>query len=75
MQESLGRYTVKLHKQWFDECSELSGKWKHAKLQWLQNLSQMSGDNNNIVKYEVWMFRENKGLSERQNEFEEIRWY
>jgi hypothetical protein len=44
---------LKLHKQWFDEYSQLSDKWKREKLQWLQNLSQMNGDNQNIVRREA----------------------
>jgi hypothetical protein len=34
------------HKPWFDKgCSELLDKRKQAKLQWLQNVSQMHGGN------------------------------
>jgi hypothetical protein len=32
-------------KPWFDdECSKLRDQWKQAKLQWLQNPSQINGD-------------------------------
>jgi hypothetical protein len=44
--ESLGHYKLKRYKPWFDkECSELLDRRKHAKLQWLQNPSQVIGDN------------------------------
>jgi hypothetical protein len=36
--DSVGYYELKKHKNWFDEgCSELLGKRKQAKLQWLQD--------------------------------------
>jgi len=39
--ESLGYYVLKQHKLRFHEaCSKLSDQRKHAKLQWLQYLSQ-----------------------------------
>jgi hypothetical protein len=44
--ESLGYYELKKHKPWFDEgCSKLLHQRKQAKLQWLQDLSEMNGDN------------------------------
>jgi hypothetical protein len=43
---SLGHYELKQHKPWFDkQCSELLDIRKQAKLHWLQNPSQMNGDN------------------------------
>jgi hypothetical protein len=46
----LGYYDLKQHKPWFDdECSNLLDQRKQAKLQWLQNPSQMSADNQNNI--------------------------
>jgi hypothetical protein len=48
---SLGYYELKQHKPWFDEgCSKLLDQRKQAKLQWLQNSSEINGDNLNNVK-------------------------
>jgi hypothetical protein len=42
----LGYQKLKHNKPWFDdECSKLMDQQKQAKLQWLQNPSQISGDN------------------------------
>jgi hypothetical protein len=39
--ESLNYYELKKHKPWFDEeCSQLIGKRKLSKLQWLHNHNQ-----------------------------------
>jgi hypothetical protein len=44
--ENLGNRKLKHNKPWFDdECSELIDQQKQAKLQQLQNLSQINGDN------------------------------
>jgi hypothetical protein len=50
--ESLGYFELKKHKSWFDErCSKLLDQMKHAKLQWLQDPSEINGDNlNNVVR-------------------------
>jgi hypothetical protein len=49
--ESLGYCELKKHKPWFDEgCSELSDKRKRAKLQWLQDPSEINGDNLNNIR-------------------------
>jgi hypothetical protein len=49
--ESLGYYDLKKHKPWFDGgCSELLGQRKQIKLQWLQDPSEINGDNvKNII--------------------------
>jgi hypothetical protein len=45
---------LKKHKPWFDEgCSELLDKRKGVKLQWLQDPSQINGDNRNNIKGET----------------------
>jgi hypothetical protein len=50
---SLGYYELKRHKPWFDEgCSELLGQRKQAKLQWLQDTSDINGDELNNVRRE-----------------------
>jgi hypothetical protein len=52
--ESLGYYEPKEHKPWFDEgCSELLDPRKQAKLQWLQNPSEINGDKLNNVRSET----------------------
>jgi hypothetical protein len=49
--KSLGYYELKQHKLWFDEgCSKLLYQRKQAKLQWLQDPSEISGDNMNSVR-------------------------
>jgi hypothetical protein len=54
MKASLGHYGLKQHKPWFDkECSKLLDRRKQVKLQWLQNPSQMNGDNMDNAKHEA----------------------
>jgi hypothetical protein len=49
--ESLGYNELKKHKPWFDEtCSKLVDQRKRAKLQWLQDPSEISGHNLRIVR-------------------------
>jgi hypothetical protein len=56
--ESLGQYELKQHKPWFgEESSELLGRRNQAKLQWLQNPSQINGDNMDNVRREDRNFR------------------
>jgi hypothetical protein len=46
--ESAGYYELKQQKPWFDErCSQLLDQRKQAKLQWLQDPSEINGDNAN----------------------------
>jgi hypothetical protein len=43
-EESLACYEFKKHKPWFDEgCSKLLDKRRQAKLQWLQDPSEING--------------------------------
>jgi hypothetical protein len=50
-EESLGYCELKNHKLWFDEGSSKElGKRKRAKLQWLQDPSQISRDNLNCTR-------------------------
>jgi hypothetical protein len=49
-QKILGYYELKKHKPWFDEgCSKLLDQRKQAKLQWLQESSEIKADNLNSV--------------------------
>jgi hypothetical protein len=44
--ENLRYHRLKHSKPWFyDDCSKLIYHWEQAKLQWLQNPSQINGDN------------------------------
>jgi hypothetical protein len=58
-EESVGYF--ELEKPWFDkECSELLDLRKQAKLQWLQNRSEINGDNLNNVRSEAIRYFRNK---------------
>jgi hypothetical protein len=49
--ENLGYCELEKHKPWFDEaCSKLVDQRKQAKLQWLQDPSEINGDNLKIVR-------------------------
>jgi hypothetical protein len=59
--ESLGYFELKKHKPWFDEgCSKLLDQRKQAKLQWLQDPSELNGDNLNSVRREASRHFRNK---------------
>jgi hypothetical protein len=52
--ESIGYFELKKHKPWFDEgCSKLLVERKQAKVQWLQDPSEINGDNLKIVRCEA----------------------
>jgi hypothetical protein len=54
VKESLGYYELKQHKPWFDEgCSKLLDRRKQAKLQWLEDPSEINGDNLKGVRREA----------------------
>jgi hypothetical protein len=58
---SLGYFELK-HKTWFDEgCSELFDQRKQAKLHWLQDPSEINGDNLSNVRCEAKRNFRNKG--------------
>jgi hypothetical protein len=62
-EESLGDFELKKHKPWFDEgCSKLLDQRKEAKLHWLQDPSEINGDNLNSVKREASRYFWNKNL-------------
>jgi hypothetical protein len=52
--EGIGYCKLKQHEPWFDErCSYLLDQKKRAKLQWLQDPSEINGDNLNSVSCEA----------------------
>jgi hypothetical protein len=58
--ESLGYFGLKKHKPWFDEgCSKLQ---KEAKLECLQDPSEINGDNMNNVRREASRYFRNKKM-------------
>jgi hypothetical protein len=59
--ESLGYFELKKQKPWFDEgCTRLLYQRKEAKLQWLQDPSEVNGDNLNNVRHEARKYFRNK---------------
>jgi hypothetical protein len=60
--DNLAHHRLKHNKQWFgDECSKLIYQRKQAKLQWLQNPSQINGDNlQNLRRETNRIFRKKK---------------
>jgi hypothetical protein len=51
--ESLSYCELKKHKAWFDQaCIKLADQRKQGKLQWLQDPSEINGDNLKIVRRE-----------------------
>jgi hypothetical protein len=63
---------LKKHKPWFNErCSKLLDQRKQAKFQWLQDASEINGDNLNNVRREASRYFRNKRreyLNEKMNE-------
>jgi hypothetical protein len=70
--DSLDSYNLRKHKLWFDKgCSKLLDKRKGTKFLWLENPSEVNGDNvNNIRRDASRHFRNNKReyLKEKFNE-------
>ncbi|PNF35986.1 hypothetical protein B7P43_G02286 [Cryptotermes secundus] len=61
VKESLGYYKLKKHKPWFYEgCSKLLDQRKQAKLQWLQDRSEINGDKPNNIRCETSRHFRNK---------------
>jgi hypothetical protein len=59
--ESLGYYELKKHMPWFNKgYSELIAQKKQAKSQWLQDPSEINGDNLNNVRCEASRHFRNK---------------
>jgi hypothetical protein len=60
-QDSLGYFELKKHKASFVEgCSEMLGQRKQARLQWLQDPSEINGDNLNNLGLEASRHFRNK---------------
>jgi hypothetical protein len=71
--ESLGYFELKKRKPWFDEgCSELLDQKKEAKLQWLQDPSEINGDNLNSVRREASGYFTNKKREYREDRINEL---
>jgi hypothetical protein len=71
--ESLGYYELKQHKPWFDEgCSKLLDKMKQAKLQWLQDPSEINGDNLKNVRRETSRHFRNKKREYQKDKINEL---
>jgi hypothetical protein len=59
--QSLGYFELKKHKNWFEErCTKLLDQRKQAKLLWLQDPSEINGDNLNNVRREASRYYRNK---------------
>jgi hypothetical protein len=60
--ESLGYFKFKKHKPWFDEgCSKLLHQRKQENMHWLQDPSEINGDNlNNVRREDSRYFRTKK---------------
>jgi hypothetical protein len=70
---SLGYYEFKQYKSWFNEdCSKLSDQRKQTNLQWLQDPSQISGDNLNNVRCEVRRHFRNKKMEYLKDNINEL---
>jgi hypothetical protein len=74
--ENVGYHSLKHNKPRFDdECSKLINQWKQAKLKWLQNPSQINGDNlKNLRRETSRIFRKERReyLKGKINELELI---
>ncbi|PNF40230.1 hypothetical protein B7P43_G07077 [Cryptotermes secundus] len=71
--ESLGYYEPKKHKPWFDEgCSDLLDHRKQAKLQWLQDPSQLNGDNLSNIRREASRHFRNKKREYLKDKIDEL---
>jgi hypothetical protein len=72
-EESLGHYELQQRKPWFyDECSKLIDRRKQAKLQWLQNPSQVNGDNMDNVRCEASRTFKTKKMEYLKNKIKEL---
>jgi hypothetical protein len=59
--ESLRYFELKKHKPWFEEgCSNLSDQRNQAKLHWLHDPSEISGNNLENIRHEDNIFFRNK---------------
>jgi hypothetical protein len=66
-------FELKKHKPWFDEgCSKLLDQWKQAKLQWLEDPSEINGVNLNNVRREASRHFKNKKREYLKNKINEL---
>jgi hypothetical protein len=71
--ESLGYFELKKQEPWLDErCSELLDPRKQAKLQWLQDPSEINGDNLNNVRCEASRCFRNKKRKYLKDKIDEL---
>jgi hypothetical protein len=71
--ESLCYFDFKKHKPWFDEgYSKLLHQRKQAKLQWLQDPSEINGDNQKNVRREASRHVRNKKREYLQDKINEL---
>jgi hypothetical protein len=64
---------LKKHNQWFDEgCTKILDQRKGAKLQWLQDLSEINGDNLNNVRREASGHFRNKKREHLKDKINEL---
>jgi hypothetical protein len=71
--DSLGYYEMKTHKPWFDEeYSKLLDQRKQANLQWLQDLSEINGDNQNNIRREASRHFRNKDMEYLKDKINEL---
>ncbi|PNF26628.1 hypothetical protein B7P43_G09369 [Cryptotermes secundus] len=71
--ESLGYYGQKKHKPWFDEgCSKSLDQRNQAKLQWLQDPSELNGDNLNNIRRETSRHFRNKKREYLKDKIDEL---
>jgi tellurite resistance protein len=64
---------AKHNKPWYeDECSKLIDQWKQAKLQWLQNSSQINGDNLQNIRRETSRIFRNKKREHLKGKINEL---
>jgi hypothetical protein len=71
--KSLGYHELKKHKPWFNEgCVELLNQRKQAKLLWLQDPSEINGDNLNNIRCEASRQFRNKKKESQKDKINEL---
>jgi hypothetical protein len=68
--ESLGYYELKKHQPSFNKgCPELLDLWEQAKFQWLQDPSEINGDNLSNVRREA-----NRHFRNKKRKYKKSPW-
>jgi hypothetical protein len=71
--QSLGYSELKQHKPWFERgCSKLLDQRKRAKLQWLQDPSEINGDNLNNIRLDASRYFRNKKREYLKDKMKEL---